>query len=652
MREAAATGTGSLFSSGQISSAPCSLRWSTVALQRYARQHAGQLLHCPGPLWSVRAKGVPLSRYVWPAQGDGDLAAAILFLALQHPALGHSAELPHFIARWRGCRAGRHAWHSVAADLSESGLNMQGAILLIDQAADIPAGLAKPVAPDAWQRMVDACSAEHPDKQILLWSPSRGQLQAKVRLPARIELLPPGYPLAQALTHCAMAYTVAAPEGLDALLAGVPLRVFGQPFYAGWGATLDDPAVLTHSVRLSRTALLEAACLHFSRYVDPITLGDGSWQQVMELIDLQTQVQLRFADLHEVCGVRFQIWKRPFATPFLLAGGGQLYWTRQPSRLQPKQWAVVWGGKSKQGIPAANPVLYMEDGFIHSLGLGSDMVAPRSQVLDRQGLYFDAGRPNELTAILNDADFSAQELQRAAELRQLIVAAGLTKYNLGRRAPDWQAPAGRAVALVIGQVADDASIRLGTTTINTAEQLLQEVRRRFPLAFIVYKPHPDVLSGNRQGLVDALALADRVDAQADVLSLIDCADQIHTLSSLAGFDALLRGKQVYTYGLPFYAGWGLTTDAVPTPSWRRRHLTLDMLVAGVLLRYPLYWDWQLNLFTTPEAVVTQLAAGAGRALPEMMSSRRRFVGKMVCWLRNAYQHLDWQLRQMWARRPV
>ncbi|MDH6153235.1 capsule polysaccharide export protein KpsC/LpsZ [Paraburkholderia sp. WSM4179] len=135
--------------------------------------------------------------------------------------------------------------------------------------------------------------------------------------------------------------------------------------------------------------------------------------------------------------------------------------------------------------------------------------------------------------------------------------------------------------------ADDASIRLGTRAIDTADALLREVHRLRPDAFVVYKPHPDVLSGNRNGLIDAQQLADVVDTEADLLSLVDAADEVHTLSSLAGFDALLRGKAVFTYGLPFYAGWGLTHDALAPLPWRHRTLTLDMLCAGVLLRYPL-----------------------------------------------------------------
>ena len=45
-----------------------------------------------------------------------------------------------------------------------------------------------------------------------------------------------------------------------------------------------------------------------------------------------------------------------------------------------------------------------------------------------------------------------------------------------------------------------------------------------------------------------------------------------------------RGRRVATYGQPFYAGWGLTVDLAP-PARRGRLLTLDELVAGVLLLF-------------------------------------------------------------------
>jgi capsular polysaccharide export protein len=39
------------------------------------------------------------------------------------------------------------------------------------------------------------------------------------------------------------------------------------------------------------------------------------------------------------------------------------------------------------------PLWRMEDGFIRSSGLGSDLLAPLSLVLDKTGIYYDASRP-------------------------------------------------------------------------------------------------------------------------------------------------------------------------------------------------------------------------------------------------------------------
>ncbi|VWB14976.1 capsule polysaccharide export protein [Burkholderia metallica] len=324
-------------------------------------------------------------------------------------------------------------------------------------------------------------------------------------------------------------------------------------------------------------------------------------------------------------------------------------WIDQPQQLRPDEQAVVWGGREATEIPSGVQIIRIEDGFLHSTGLGSDMIAPRSQVIDRQGLYFDASRPNDLTAILNNTRFDSAELARASMLRSLIAELGLTKYNLGRRAPAWQVPRDKRVVLVPGQVADDASIRLGTRAINTAEMLLEEVRRIRPDAFVVYKPHPDVLSGNRNGLIDAARFADVVDADADLISLIERADEVHTLSSLSGFEALLRGKAVFTYGLPFYAGWGLTHDALAPVPWRERKLSLDMLTAGALLRYPLYWDWRLHRFTTPEAVCRQIANAACRPLKQVRGNRLRPLLKAIRWTRNALVHFHWRFRQRYQR---
>jgi capsular polysaccharide export protein len=84
-------------------------------------------------------------------------------------------------------------------------------------------------------------------------------------------------------------------------------------------------------------------------------------------------------------------------------------------------------------------------------------------------------------------------------------------------------------------------------------------------------------------------------------------DEVHTLTSLSGLEALLRQKKVSCYGQPFYAGWGLTMDHAPIAR-RNRKLQLDELVAGALILYPTYVSRVSGCFTTPERAVEELVA--------------------------------------------
>jgi capsular polysaccharide export protein len=148
--------------------------------------------------------------------------------------------------------------------------------------------------------------------------------------------------------------------------------------------------------------------------------------------------------------------------------------------------------------------------------------------------------------------------------------------------------------------------------VKTNLALLEAVRRVRPDAFVVYKPHPDVTSGNRAGklaLGRARELADHVETDVSVVRCIEAASEVHTITSLTGFDALLRGRKVVTYGQPFYAGWGLTEDMAAGSAAlarRTRRLGVDELGAGTLQRYPVYWDWELRGFTTCEAVLARI----------------------------------------------
>lgn len=283
---------------------------------------------------------------------------------------------------------------------------------------------------------------------------------------------------------------------------------------------------------------------------------------------------------------------------------------------------VVWG---MHPVPEADErgisVVRVEDGFLRSVGLGADLIRPLSWVVDRRGIYFDARQPSDLEMLLAETVFSNELLQRAAALRERIVEEGLTKYNVG--AARWRRPAGLArVILVPGQVESDASIVCGAPGINTNLGLLQAVRMANPDAYVMYKPHPDVVAGLRargQGEDDAARWCDAVVVDAPMGALLAEVDEVHCLTSLAGFEALLRGKRVVCYGQPFYAGWGLTEDKQPLAR-RTRRLMLDELVAGALILYPRYMSRKRHALITPE-----------EALDELVEWRTRNGGRTPWW---------------------
>jgi glycosyltransferase involved in cell wall biosynthesis len=270
--------------------------------------------------------------------------------------------------------------------------------------------------------------------------------------------------------------------------------------------------------------------------------------------------------------------------------------------------AFAWGAAA-----SSQDVVRVEDGFIRSVGLGADLVVPLSWVFDTRGMYFDASAPSDLEWLIEHKDYSSEELARAAALRQQVVDLGVTKYNLV--APVWHRPKGHTkVLLVAGQVESDASIRLGAYAVRTNLQLLTAVRERNPDAYIVYKPHPDVVAGLRAGQTQASAvhaLANEVIVHADMAQLLHEVDGVHVITSLTGFEALLRGVPVTVYGAPFYAGWGLCIE-VDLPesvaARRTRRASLNHLVAAALVDYPVYLHPQLKSLMTAEQAVQLLKA--------------------------------------------
>ena len=295
--------------------------------------------------------------------------------------------------------------------------------------------------------------------------------------------------------------------------------------------------------------------------------------------------------------------------------GCDLRFVRDGSQVQAGAHLLLWGSAPvPPGTPPSARVIRVEDGFLRSVGLGADLIRPLSWIMDGRGIYYDASRPSDLELLLQRGAFEDALLRRAAAFRRRLVEAGLSKYNLA--APPWRRPTqARRVVLVPGQVETDASIMYGTQDIRTNMDLLRAVRSARPDAWLIYKPHPDVVAGlRRPGAQDAKAsdLCDEVLLHGDMAQLLDQVDEIHVMTSLTGFEALLRGKQVFCYGHPFYAGWGLTHDRHPHAR-RTRRLNLDELTAAALLEYPIYASLKSGQICSSEQALEELLQWRGQS---------------------------------------
>ena len=250
-------------------------------------------------------------------------------------------------------------------------------------------------------------------------------------------------------------------------------------------------------------------------------------------------------------------------------------------------------------IPKVNDFISVEDGFVRSVGLGGNLYPPYSLLFDKQGIHFDASRKSDLEDLLQNRIVKKSELIRSRKLIELIIKLKISKYNLKFR-NEARFPINipkKNIIAVFGQVENDNSIIYGVpndTIPKTNYALVMQVKKDYPDAYIIYKPHPDVESGLRaKGKNESaiIEIADYIAYETPLEYLFKKVHKVAVFTSLAGFEALIREISVITYGLPFYAGWGLTEDKLHNHIWAKRRtriLNLEELIFISLIEYPFY----------------------------------------------------------------
>ncbi|MEY1554840.1 capsular polysaccharide biosynthesis protein [Yoonia sp. R2331] len=484
-----------------------------------------------------------------------------------------------------------------------------GYVLVIDQTRGDASVKASGCDLNTFREMLFYAQTEHPAARILIkthpetTAGHRDGYFSESDCTDRISLLDtPHSPYA--LYEGAIAvYTVSSQMGFEAVLTGHKPVVFGQPFYMGWGLTDDRKPLDRRQRKLTRAQLFAAAMILYPTWYDPYR---DKLCEVEDVIATLTAQARAWRDDHRGwVAHEMRMWKRaPLQKVF---GGVKPLTFDAPPKDGQRQ--MVWAGKITDFLEKTG-VFRVEDGFLRSNGLGAELIPALSLVLDDLGIYYDPRRESRLEQLIAaSVDLPDGARLRAEKLIAQINKAGLSKYNIGDGVDLPDVAQARRI-LVPGQVEDDASIKLGAGEVKTNAALLAEVRRINPAAVILYKPHPDVEAGLRPGIVpDAGDLADVVLSGVDPIAALDHVDEVWTMTSLLGFEALLRGKSVTCLGTPFYAGWGLTDDrAMPLA---RRAATPDLiaLTHAVLIDYPRYFDPVTGMACPVEVVVERLQTG-------------------------------------------
>jgi capsular polysaccharide export protein len=511
------------------------------------------------------------------------------------------------------------AWWHARSDVLPAGTGY-GVIVLGEPAV---AGCRPAQSEIVLAAMLAAAVADHGPEHMLVLAPSGGRgpatrlaAAAKARGTTVVDAAVDPWAV---LDRAARVYSAGGELGFLALLAGVPVSAFAPAFYTGWRATDDAAGVPPRPFPRDADAIFAGACLVATRYRDPFRNTRIEFEEALAIVADWRRLDQANRRIGVCVGMSF--WKRRRIAEFVRSSAGVPVFRRSTAGALAAANAAAgvspraiagWASRLPDGLAEAAageniPLIRVEDGFIRSVGLGSDFLPPASLVFDTRGMYFDPRGESDLECLLRETAFPADLLARAERLAARLVERGITKYNLAAGDGRVSVPPNRRCILVPGQVEDDLSIRFGAGAVRTNLGLLEAVRDANPEAFILYKPHPDVLAGHRKGAVSdraARRFADEIVLGGATAALLALADELHTMTSLAGFEALLRGRRVVVYGRPFYAGWGLTTEVEPFD--RGRRLCLAQLVAGTLILYPRYLDPLTQLPCGPEVVIDRL----------------------------------------------
>lgn len=257
-------------------------------------------------------------------------------------------------------------------------------------------------------------------------------------------------------------------------------------------------------------------------------------------------------------------------------------WGHKPTAKKARKKAKEWN----------LPYLALEDGFIRSVGLGFEE-PPLSLIVDPVGIYYDANQPSLLENIINSGEVGKNDrlMETGKKALDFILKYKISKYNNGLPLPkDYFPKTDRERVLLIDQTFGDMSVKLGLADEKSFREMLDFVGKKHEYASVYVKLHPDTIKGKKKGYLSRMKIPrsfNLIKENFNSIDLLQYFDIIYTVSSQMGFEALLLGKEVVCFGMPFYAGWGLTKDMLFCGRRKAKPSLLELFTA-CYVAYPRY----------------------------------------------------------------
>jgi hypothetical protein len=291
-----------------------------------------------------------------------------------------------------------------------------------------------------------------------------------------------------------------------------------------------------------------------------------------------------------------------------------------PTSMEDAQTADIfayWGGLqgesrkvrlSRWARRLKRPRLLLEDGLFRSVEIGLSGTPALSIMLDDRGAYYDATVPNRLERLLTSRrDFTDEERARARSCIRRIAELRLSKYN---HAPDRRLDYPKDSVLLVDQRRGDLSVTKGLADETSFRDLVLSACRDNPNRTILVKRHPDALSGGKQSYFSSESLAEwgsfpnlvLIDYETNPHALFDCCSKVYVVTSGMGFEALMRGLEVHCFGMPFYAGWGVTKDRRRCSRRKRARTVEDVFFAACILHSRYFDPTRLTPCSIEEAI--------------------------------------------------